>query len=272
MIVDTNGKGQARRVRRGRTSRSIPPRTSASSPASTACSRARPTARSGASRWTSASRASTSPATSSASSRAPTRRTPALTEIYPPPAGASARAASTSTSDGVVWTHAGQRPHGELRPAQVQGPADRAECGDRQACARRAGRSTAIPGPQFAGVDRDGSAEPRLLRVGRPLQHARPRQRRADRQRQRQRSRCPRWWTASWSTIRVPYPLGFFTKNVDGRIDDPNAGWRGSGLWTTTGTRTVVPQRRRHGRTGRRSTRCRCARIRSRADRPSRTM
>jgi hypothetical protein len=37
--------------------------------------------------------------------------------------------------------------------------------------------------------------------------------------------------------IRVPYPLGFFTKN--GRIDDPNAGWKGKGLWTTLGTRTV---------------------------------
>ena len=38
--------------------------------------------------------------------------------------------------------------------------------------------------------------------------------------------------------IRVPYPLGFFTKNVDGRIDDPNAGWKGRGLWTTFGSRT----------------------------------
>ena len=38
--------------------------------------------------------------------------------------------------------------------------------------------------------------------------------------------------------IRVPYPLGFFTKNVDGRIDDPNAGWKGRGLWTTIGHRT----------------------------------
>ena len=38
--------------------------------------------------------------------------------------------------------------------------------------------------------------------------------------------------------IRVPYPLGFFTKNVDGRIDEANAGWKGRGLWTTSGTRT----------------------------------
>jgi hypothetical protein len=39
-------------------------------------------------------------------------------------------------------------------------------------------------------------------------------------------------------TLRVPYPMGTFPKNVDGRIDDTNAGWRGRGLWTTTGTRT----------------------------------
>ena len=39
--------------------------------------------------------------------------------------------------------------------------------------------------------------------------------------------------------IHIPYPMGFFSKNVDGRIDDPNAGWKGRGIWTTTGTRTV---------------------------------
>jgi hypothetical protein len=36
----------------------------------------------------------------------------------------------------------------------------------------------------------------------------------------------------------VPYPMGFFAKNVDGRIDDPNAGWKGRSLWTTYGSRT----------------------------------
>ncbi|HEY7337149.1 MAG TPA: carboxypeptidase-like regulatory domain-containing protein [Bryobacteraceae bacterium] len=40
-------------------------------------------------------------------------------------------------------------------------------------------------------------------------------------------------------TIHIPYPMGFFSKNVDGRIDDPNTGWKGKGIWTTTGTRTV---------------------------------
>ena len=40
-----------------------------------------------------------------------------------------------------------------------------------------------------------------------------------------------------WVILRVPYPLGFFTKWVDGRIDDPAAGWKGRGLWATISTR-----------------------------------
>jgi len=40
-------------------------------------------------------------------------------------------------------------------------------------------------------------------------------------------------------TIHIPYPMGFFSKNVDGRIDNPDTGWKGRELWTTTGTRTV---------------------------------
>ncbi len=37
--------------------------------------------------------------------------------------------------------------------------------------------------------------------------------------------------------FRVPYPLGFYAKGMDGRIDDANAGWKGRGLWTTYGSR-----------------------------------
>ena len=39
-------------------------------------------------------------------------------------------------------------------------------------------------------------------------------------------------------TLRVPYPLGFYSKGFDGRIDDPNAGWKGRGLWVSEGDRT----------------------------------
>ena len=35
-----------------------------------------------------------------------------------------------------------------------------------------------------------------------------------------------------WVVLRVPYPLGFYAKSINGRIDDPKAGWKGRGLWT----------------------------------------
>jgi hypothetical protein len=39
--------------------------------------------------------------------------------------------------------------------------------------------------------------------------------------------------------LRVPYPQGFYAKWAEGRIDDPNAGWKGRALWATESTRTV---------------------------------
>jgi hypothetical protein len=38
-------------------------------------------------------------------------------------------------------------------------------------------------------------------------------------------------------TMRVPYPMGFFAKGMDGRIDNPNGGWKGKGIFTTYATR-----------------------------------
>ncbi|MGD2167319.1 MAG: carboxypeptidase-like regulatory domain-containing protein, partial [Gammaproteobacteria bacterium] len=39
-------------------------------------------------------------------------------------------------------------------------------------------------------------------------------------------------------TLRIPYPMGFYSKGFDGRIDDPDAGWKGRGLWVSSGDRT----------------------------------
>ena len=38
--------------------------------------------------------------------------------------------------------------------------------------------------------------------------------------------------------LRIPYPMGFYAKGLDARIDDPNAGWKGRGLWSSSGDRT----------------------------------
>ena len=42
--------------------------------------------------------------------------------------------------------------------------------------------------------------------------------------------------SGEWVILRVPYPLGFFSRGLDGRIDDPNAGWKGRGLWANYGS------------------------------------
>jgi hypothetical protein len=36
-----------------------------------------------------------------------------------------------------------------------------------------------------------------------------------------------------WVVMRVPYPLGFHPRGMDGRIDDAKAGWKGRGVWST---------------------------------------
>jgi hypothetical protein len=41
--------------------------------------------------------------------------------------------------------------------------------------------------------------------------------------------------TRRWVVLRVPYPMGFHSRGVDGRIDDPNAGWKGRGIYATYG-------------------------------------
>jgi hypothetical protein len=42
--------------------------------------------------------------------------------------------------------------------------------------------------------------------------------------------------------MKVPYPTGFYAKGLDGRIDDPKAGWKGRGLWTSSGDRAPWQQ------------------------------
>jgi hypothetical protein len=40
-----------------------------------------------------------------------------------------------------------------------------------------------------------------------------------------------------WVVLRVPYPMGYSAKWLEGRIDDPSTGWKGRGLWATYGGR-----------------------------------
>ena len=45
--------------------------------------------------------------------------------------------------------------------------------------------------------------------------------------------------TKSFVTLRVPYPLGFFPRSASVRVDDPQDGWKGRGLWSNFSTYTT---------------------------------
>jgi hypothetical protein len=42
-----------------------------------------------------------------------------------------------------------------------------------------------------------------------------------------------------WTYFRIPYPLGFYARGMDGRVDDANAGWKGRALYSNYGTHFV---------------------------------
>ena len=50
-------------------------------------------------------------------------------------------------------------------------------------------------------------------------------------------------------TLRVPYPLTFYTRGLDGRIDDPKGGWKQRGVWASSNSEPVY-----HKETGKAST------------------
>jgi hypothetical protein len=45
--------------------------------------------------------------------------------------------------------------------------------------------------------------------------------------------------TKKWTYFKVPYPLGFYSRGMDARIDDPNLGWKGRALYSNYGTHFV---------------------------------
>jgi hypothetical protein len=56
--------------------------------------------------------------------------------------------------------------------------------------------------------------------------------------------------TKEWVVLRVPYPLGFYSRGLDGRIDDEAGGWKGRGVWANYGTNTAFHLEGGKGRRG----------------------
>jgi hypothetical protein len=43
--------------------------------------------------------------------------------------------------------------------------------------------------------------------------------------------------TEEWFVMRVPYPMGFFTRSMGARVDNPYIGWKGRGIWAANEVR-----------------------------------
>jgi hypothetical protein len=159
----------------------------------------------------------------------------ALAEIYQPPEGSFGPRGLDIGLDGVVWTALSSGHLARFDRRQCKGPLNGPAAAEGRLCPE-GWRLYRFPGPQIRGLDEAGSAEHAyyvwvdrydVLGLGAnvPIASANGGE------------RLLALVDDRFVSLRVPYPLGFFTKNVDGRIDDPAAGWKGRGLWTTSGTR-----------------------------------
>ena len=162
----------------------------------------------------------------------------ALTEVYLPPDDGYGSRGIDVTSKGVMWTVLSSGHIASFDRTQVQRSAQRPKCDHRQALS---GGLDALPVSRSAVQRREGRGQ----RPTTPITSgsiATTRSASATTCRSPCRTATSRMIAVvdgKFVNLHVPYPMGFFTKNADGRIDDANAGWKGRGLWTTSGTRTV---------------------------------
>jgi hypothetical protein len=157
-----------------------------------------------------------------------------LTEIYtPPPPGFAIRGGDID-SDGVVWVSMGSGHLGSFDRRKCKGPlngpaATGNHCPEGWSLHK-------YPGPGFAGIG-DNSAESSYYSwvdqhdtfgLGRNVPMSTG----------NLNDGLIAFAGGRMIVLRVPYPLGFYAKGFDGRIDDPKAGWKGRGLWAANGDRT----------------------------------
>ncbi len=160
----------------------------------------------------------------------------ALTEVYEPPFPGYGPRGGDIDRNGVFWAslasgHLGSFDRSKCK-GSLNGPnATGKHCPEGWTLYR-------FPGPQFRDVQDDGSAEASYyvwvdqfntfgLGANVPIATGNM----SDSYFALVRGR--------FVTIRVPYPMGFFAKWAEGRIDNSRAGWKGKALWATYSTRTV---------------------------------
>jgi hypothetical protein len=160
----------------------------------------------------------------------------ALTEVYEPPFPGYGPRGGDIGRDGIFWASLASGHLGKFDRSKCKGPlngpnATGKHCPEGWTLYR-------FPGPQFRGVQDDGSAEAsyytwvdqfNTFGLGENIPIATG----------NMSSSYFALVNGKFVTVHIPYPMGFFAKWGEGRIDDPNTGWKGRGLWATDSTRTV---------------------------------
>ncbi len=169
-----------------------------------------------------------------------------LTEFYEVPykdpknprSGFSPRGMDIS-SDGVVWSALASGHMASFDRRLCKGPLNGPIAATGKACPE-GWKFYTIPGPQFRGLAlTDGSAEAPYydwvdqfdtLGLGKNVPIATGNNSDA----------LFALVNEKWVTMRVPYPMGYFAKGMDGRIDDAKLGWKGKGLFSTYSGRAAT--------------------------------
>jgi hypothetical protein len=160
----------------------------------------------------------------------------AITEIYEPPLPAFGARGGDLDRNGVFWASYASGHLASFDRRKCKGPLNGPEAATGRHCPE-GWTLYPFPGPQFRDVQSDGSAEASYyvwidwfdtLGLGANVPIATG-------------NTSDAYFAlvdGKFVTLRVPYPMGFFAKWAEGRIDDPKAGWKGRAVWATNSTRT----------------------------------
>jgi hypothetical protein len=158
----------------------------------------------------------------------------ALAEVYEPPAPGFGPRGMDIDRKGVAWIPLSSGHMASFDRSKCKGPLNGPNATGKHC--PEGWTLYPFPGPQMQGVEQSGSAEASYYTW-------------VDQFDTSGLGRDVPWATGNandallalvdgkWVNLRVPYPMGFYAKWIDGRIDDANGGWKGKGVWATTGTR-----------------------------------
>jgi hypothetical protein len=159
----------------------------------------------------------------------------ALAEIYEVPAPGFSPRGGDIDSQGVMWSALSSGHLGSFDRSKCKGPLNGPNATGKHC--PEGWTLYPLPGPKLGGVTANGSGETPYyawvdqhdtLGLGKDVPVATG----------NQNSSLIALKDGQLINMVVPYPMGFWAKGLDGRIDDPNAGWKGRGIWSNTGNRT----------------------------------